>query len=198
MCNPLHVHKHEHISSTGLDSDFWIITWGKECFDRPALPIPPRPLLSVNNAYGNHAGPGDVKLPGLALNWELRRRQEMNRCYMAREQDANSTPACDGCCRVGFLFFLRMWNIHITSSTGCRGATLWCCCHHRLRDVFRPKLPLRAKTLTFNAISKEVVIFHLFLPVDKNKRDIPKQDRQCLSSNPWGWFRQTLAKVCGG
>lgn len=69
MCNPLHVHKHEHISSTGLHSDFWIITWGKECFDRPALPHPTRPLPSVNNAYGNHAGPGDVKLPGLAENW---------------------------------------------------------------------------------------------------------------------------------
>lgn len=48
-------------------------------------------------------------------------QQEMNQCYMAREQDTNSTPACDGCCQIGFLFFLRMWNIYITSSIGCRG-----------------------------------------------------------------------------
>lgn len=45
----------------------------------------------------------------------------MNQCYMAQEQDAYSTPVCDGGCRVGFLFFLRMWNIDITSSIGRRG-----------------------------------------------------------------------------
>lgn len=61
-------------------------------------------------------------------------RQEMNQCYIVKEQDRDSTPVCDGfseSCQIGFLFFLRMWNVYITSSTGCRGeSTLWCCSYY--------------------------------------------------------------------
>lgn len=81
----------------------------------------------------------------------------MNQCYM--EQDTNSTPVCDGCCQIGFLFLLRMWNIYITSSIGGGGVPPSGAAVTAGR-VTCSAMTSRAKVLTFNAVIKEVVIFH--------------------------------------
>lgn len=71
--------------------------------------------------------------------------QEMNRCSVVGEQDSDSTPVNDGfseSCQIGFLLFLRMWNV---DSYKCGGEESHRhCSHHRLGDVFILELQIRA------------------------------------------------------